>query len=42
MRAKFLPWALLALHTVMGDDPLVDLMGIFAGHVFYYLKVVLP
>ena len=42
VRAKFLPWALMALHTVQGEDPFTDLLGIFIGHVYYYLKVVLP
>ena len=36
------PWAMLALAVLMGSDPVPDLIGIFAGHVFYFLIDVGP
>lgn len=36
------PWAMLALSVLMGSDPVPDLIGIFAGHVFYFIIDVGP
>ena len=36
------PWAMLALAVLMGSDPVPDLIGIFAGHLFYFLIDVGP
>jgi Derlin-2/3 len=38
----YLPWVLVAFTLLVGDDPMVDLMGIAAGHAYYFMKEVLP
>lgn len=40
--ALYYPWALTALHTMMGSSPFPDLLGIAAGHIYYLLVEVLP
>ena len=40
--APYLPWVLLAFSWVLGSSPLVDLLGIGAGHVYYLLSDVYP
>jgi Derlin-2/3 len=40
--APYLPWVLLAFSWVLGSSPLVDLLGIGAGHVYYFLSDVYP
>jgi Derlin-2/3 len=40
--APYLPWVLLAFSLVLGNSPVVDLMGIAAGHVYYFLEDVYP
>lgn len=39
-RAPFLPWVLLGLGLAFGNDPTSDLLGIFAGHIYYFLEYV--
>ena len=36
------PWAMLALSVLMGNSPVPDLIGIFTGHIFYFLVEVGP
>lgn len=40
--APYLPWVLLAFSTLLGSSPLVDTLGIGAGHVYYFLEDVYP
>jgi Derlin-2/3 len=40
--APYLPWVLLAFSLMLGSSPVVDLMGMAAGHVYYYLEDVYP
>ena len=40
--APYLPWVLLAFSYVLGSSPLVDILGIGAGHTYYYLTDVYP
>jgi len=42
LKAPFLPWAFVVLTVIMGGDPILDLLGIFAGHVYWFLTDVLP
>ena len=42
MMSRHLPWARLALAVLMGASPVEDLVGIAAGHVYYFLVEVLP
>ena len=39
---KYLPFGFLALSIITGGDLLGDIMGIAAGHCYYYLKDVVP
>lgn len=40
--APYLPWVLLAVSLVLGQSPVVDLLGMAAGHVYYFLEDVYP
>lgn len=42
VKAIYFPWALLALHSLMGASPLDDIIGILVGHLFYFLDVKYP
>eukprot|EP00045_Choanoeca_perplexa_P012991 m.144666 g.144666 ORF g.144666 m.144666 type:complete len:268 (+) comp16204_c0_seq2:2388-3191(+) len=37
-RAPFLPWVLLGLGILLNHDPSADLLGIAAGHLYYFLE----
>lgn len=41
-RAPYLPWVLLLFSFVLGSSPSMDLLGVFAGHVYYYMADVYP
>lgn len=41
-RAPFLPWVLMAFSLLMGSSPLLDLLGIVAGHLYYFAEDVYP
>jgi len=41
-KAVYLPWSMLGIGMLMGNSPVFDLMGIAAGHVYYFLQDVLP
>lgn len=41
-RAPYLPWVLLLFSFVLGSSPVMDLLGILAGHVYYYMADVYP
>ncbi|KAI7844544.1 hypothetical protein COHA_001902 [Chlorella ohadii] len=36
--APYLPWVLLAFSVMLGSSPLVDLLGMVAGHAYYFLE----
>jgi len=40
--APYLPWVLLAFSVMLGSSPAVDLLGVAAGHVYYFLEDVYP
>ena len=40
--APYLPWVLLIFSVALGSSPLVDLLGMLAGHVYYYFEDVYP
>lgn len=42
LKAFYLPWAMLALDVIFGSPLLPDLMGIIAGHLYYFLSVLHP
>ena len=42
MPGAMLPWAMLALNFVLGGDPVPDLLGIFAAHLYSYIVDTLP
>lgn len=41
-KASYLPWVLVAFSFIVGDDPVRDLLGIAAGHLYYFIQEVLP
>mmetsp|Transcript_20741 Transcript_20741/g.62487 ORF Transcript_20741/g.62487 Transcript_20741/m.62487 type:complete len:245 (+) Transcript_20741:324-1058(+) len=40
--APYLPWVLLGFSVVLGSSPVVDLLGMVAGHAYYFLEDVYP
>ncbi|XP_021725039.1 derlin-1-like [Chenopodium quinoa] len=42
LKAFYLPWAMLALDVIFGSPILPDLLGIVAGHLYYFLTVLHP
>ena len=42
IRSAMLPWVLVALNVIQGQDPIKDLIGVAAGHTYIYIKTVLP
>ncbi|EFC45285.1 predicted protein [Naegleria gruberi] len=40
--AGYLAWVLLGVGLLMGMSPVVDLVGIAVGHIYFYLKDVIP
>jgi len=42
LKAFYLPWAMLALDVIFGSKILPDLLGIIAGHLYYFLTVLHP
>lgn len=40
--APYLPWVLLLFSFVVGSSPVMDLLGILAGHIYYYMTDVYP
>jgi hypothetical protein len=37
-----LPWALMAFSVLTGSSPVMYLLGVFVGHVYYFLVEVMP
>lgn len=42
LQAFYFPWAMLALDVIFGSPILPDLLGIVAGHLYYFLTVLHP
>lgn len=42
LKAFYLPWSMLAMDVIFGSSILPDLLGIFAGHLYYFLTVLHP
>ncbi|XP_073289754.1 derlin-1 [Primulina huaijiensis] len=42
LKAFYLPWAMLCLDTIFGSPIAPDLLGIIAGHLYYFLTVLHP
>ena len=42
VESKNLPWVLIAMHIFTGGSPFADLVGVATGHLFYFLRYVLP
>ncbi|GMP59607.1 hypothetical protein CsSME_00022828 [Camellia sinensis var. sinensis] len=42
LKAFYLPWAMLALDVIFGSKLQPDLLGIVAGHLYYFLTVLHP
>jgi hypothetical protein len=40
--APYLPWVLLSFSALLGNDALVDCLGIAIGHLYYFLEDVYP
>lgn len=40
--APYLPWVLVGLDMLLGASPVKDLLGIFAGHIYYFFEDVYP
>lgn len=40
--AAYLPWVLLGFSILVGSSTWVDLLGMIAGHVYYFLEDVYP
>lgn len=41
-QAPFLPWVLLGFSLLLGNSVSVDLLGMFVGHIYYFLEDVFP
>lgn len=41
-RAPYLPWVLLLFSFIIGSPPSMDLLGVLAGHVYYYMADIYP
>jgi Derlin-2/3 len=42
IKSAHFPWAFMAFHMLMGGDPIIDLIGIAAGHAYIFAREVLP
>ncbi|KAK1264781.1 Derlin-1 [Acorus gramineus] len=42
LKAFYLPWAMLALDVIFGSPLMPDLLGIIAGHLYFFLTVLHP
>ncbi|POO00569.1 Derlin [Trema orientale] len=42
LKAFYLPWVMLALDVIFGSKIMPDLLGIIAGHLYYFLTVLHP
>ncbi|OIW20425.1 hypothetical protein TanjilG_11124 [Lupinus angustifolius] len=42
LKGFYLPWALLALDLIFGNPIIPDIVGMLAGHIYYFLSVLHP
>lgn len=42
LKGFYLPWAMLALNLIFGDLLMPDILGMVAGHLYYFLTVLHP
>lgn len=42
LQAFYLPWTMLAMDVIFGSPLMPDLLGIIAGHLYYFLTVLHP
>ncbi|OVA12465.1 Derlin [Macleaya cordata] len=42
LKAFYLPWAMLAMDVIFGSKLMPDLLGIIAGHLYYFFTVLHP
>ncbi|PON92409.1 Derlin [Trema orientale] len=42
LKGFYLPWAMLALDLIFGDPLMPDILGMVAGHMYYFLTVLYP
>jgi hypothetical protein len=42
LQGFYLPWAMLALDLLFGNPLMPDILGIVAGHLYYFLTVLHP
>ena len=40
--APYLPWVLLGFTVIIGTNPIIDILGMIAGHLYYFLEDVYP
>jgi len=40
--APYLPWVLAIFSLVLGSSPVVDVIGMIAGHLYYFLEDIYP
>lgn len=40
--APYLPWVILGFGLLLGQSPLMDILGIVVGHIYYYFEDVYP
>merc|ERR1711871_1859978 len=38
----YLPWVMLGFSVLIGNSPVDNLIGIFVGHLYYFLVVIAP
>jgi hypothetical protein len=41
-QAFYLPWAYVGLAILMGQSPIIHLMGIASGHLYVFLDKIVP
>ncbi len=42
MQAMYLPWVLAAFNVLMGGNGMMELLGIFVGHLYFFLRFKYP
>ncbi|PIA42904.1 hypothetical protein AQUCO_02000388v1 [Aquilegia coerulea] len=42
LKAFYLPWAMLGMDVIFGSQLMPNLLGILAGHLYYFLTVLHP
>lgn len=41
-KSKYLPWVMVVFTTLMGGNPLAEILGIVAGHIYFLLTDLVP